>query len=209
MPYRTQYIALTDPAWPPTPTRMNGIYAMVARAIHAPNHTHKNALLNVVTTELIAFDGGCAAILATQATFDTWHCGAIAKITAIPFTWTDAAGGHHGTLSFGAAQKILNLGLKDWWAIAPNGINQNTQVDRLHGPLDQIVYAFTSRFVGAIPSLHGPAGAIKSYVTYLTPTDYHIYQNHLNIVAGHLSAGLHLPRAPYRIEIEQLLWGWI
>jgi len=209
MPYRKQYITLATPAWPPNPQRMNSIYATIARAIHAPDHAQKTILLKAISHELVSFDLNCAAYLATQGDFDAWHSGAVAKITAIPFTWADAAGEVHATLSFGAAQKLLNLGLKDWWAIAPNGVNPGNLVDRLHGPLDQVVYACTSRFVGRLPSLHGPTGVIKLYVAYLSPADYLIYQGHLDIVAKRFSAGLHLSRAPHRIEIEQLLWGWI
>lgn len=209
MPYRAQYSALARPAWPPTPARMKRIYATIARAIHGPNHVQKTALLNAIAIEVVNFDAGYPMHLATQAAYDAWHNAAIARITGLPFTWTDAAGGVHVTLSFGAAQKFLNLVLKDWWAIAPNGINPATLVDRLHGPLDQIVYACTSRFVAELPSLHGPHGTLRSYVKYLTPADYLAYQVHLNQVAIRLSAGLYLPRTPYKIEIEQLLWGWI
>lgn len=209
MPFRARYIALARPAWPPNSNRMNRIYATIARALRRPNPVHKAALLKAIAGETIAFDGACRMHLATQGAYDAWHAGAIARIMALPYDWTDAAGKVHHTLPFGAAQKFLNLCLKDWWALAPNGIKYASLVDRLHGPLDQIVYECTSRFVGKLPSLTGAHGLTRSYVTYLTSADYRSYQGHLNAVATRLAAGLSLPRTPYRIEVEQLLWGWL
>ena len=209
MPYRLQYTALARPVWPPNPARMNRIYATIARAIRGPNPAQKATLLNSIATELINFDTNYVTHLATQATYDAWHSAAVGRITGIPFSWADAGGTAHTTLSFGAAQKFLNLGMKDWWAVSPNGTHPGTPVDRLHGPLDQIVYTCTSRFCGTLPSLHGPRGILRSYVAYLTAPDYQTYQNHLFSLGTRISAGLHLPRSLYRIEIEQLLWGWI
>lgn len=208
MPFRTQYIALAAPAWPPNMVRMRKIYNTIARTIKNPTPAQKAGLLTLIQNELVAFDTNYTIHLATQVDFNNWHGAAIGRITALPFTWTDKNGVVHPTLSFGAAQKFLNLGLKDWWALSPNGINPVTPVDRLHGPLDQIVYSCTSRFCASLPSMHNPKGFLQSYVYYLTPADYLIYQQHLVMLSSRLVAGLTIP-PPRRIELEQLLWGWI
>jgi hypothetical protein len=188
---------------------MQAIYATIARAIRKPNPHLKTVLLAAIQNELLAFDASCRTHLVNQAAFNAWHSIATGHIATLPFTWTDACGAAHPTLSFGAAQKFLNLGLKDWWAISANGTHPATPVDRLHGPLDQIVYSCTSRFCGPVRSLTGPNGMTRSYVNNLVPADYLAYQDHLEVVAHRLSTGLHLPAVPSRVEVEQLLWGWV
>jgi hypothetical protein len=209
MPYRKQYIALTVPAWPPNEGRMKMIYATIARPLRNPDPALKGNLLTAIQAELTAFDANYAVILFTQATFNDWFTSTAGRIMTIPFTWTDASGGTHYTLPFGAAQKFLNLSLKDWWALSPNGTNPATLVDRLHGALDQIVYSCTSRYCHRLPSLQGPNGIDRSYVYNLTPADYLAYQGHLDAISVRLTTGLHLPGCPNRVEIEQLLWGWL
>ena len=209
MPFRTRYIALAGPAWPPTPERLNVIYSTIARAIRRPNVAQKAHVLQVLHQELLAFDAHYATHTSTQFAFDTWHAHAIGALVTVPFNWNDALGGHRTTLSLGAAQKFLNLGVKDWWAVAPNGTNPITHVEHLHGPLDQLVYACTARFQGRLPSLSTAKGMLRSYVYFLTAADYHTYQCHLADLGRQLAAALALPAPLIKIEVEQLLWGWV
>ena len=209
MPFRTRYIALAGPAWPPTPARLNVIYSTIARAIRRPDVAQKAHVLQVLLQELLAFDANHHTHTATQVAFDTWHAHALGTLMAVPFNWNDARDDPHATLSLGAAQKFLNLGIKDWWAVAPNGTNPITHVEHLHGPLDQLVYACTARFRGRLPSLHNAEGMLHSYVYFLTAADYLTYQGHLADLGRQLAAALARPAPLMKIEVEQLLWGWV
>ncbi|MGH8655100.1 MAG: hypothetical protein ACREYE_24330 [Gammaproteobacteria bacterium] len=166
-------------------------------------------MLQILNSQLAAFNTNCAAYLATQAAFDYWHSTALAAIMSVPFNWTHAHRNAHNTLPFGAAQKFVNLGLKDWWSLSPNGTNPATPIDRLHGPLDRTVYACTSRFCAQLRSLHNGNGSVRSYAYYLTPADYNTYQQHLQSLGVSVAAGLGISSPLKRIEVEQLLWGWI
>lgn len=209
MPFRTQYIALANPSWPPTQARLNTIYSTIARPIRNPNAADKAVVLRVLNQELLAFDINYAVHTATQVAFDNWHARTIGALMAVPFNWSDAMGGHHTTLTLGAAQKFLNLGLKDWWALSPNGTNPTTVTTVLHGTLDKIVYGCTSRFCGPLPSLHGPGGLLHSYIYCLTMADYNTYQTHLAALAHRLAVAFNLGTPIKRIEVEQVLWGWV
>lgn len=205
MPFRTRYIALADPAWPPTPARLDIIYSTILR----PNVDQKAHVLQVLHQELLAFDAHYTNHTATQVAFDAWHAHALGALMAVPFNWNDALDDPHATLSLGAAQKFLNLGVKDWWAVAPNGTNPITHVEHLHGPLDQLVYACTARFRGRLPSLSTATGMLRSYVYFLTAADYLTYQGHLADLGRQLAAALARPAPLIKIEVEQLLWGWV
>ena len=50
---------------------------------------------------------------------------------------------------------------------------------------------------------------MKSYLYNVTCMDYLIYQQHLAQLAGGLSKALNLSKPLLRIEIDQLLWGWV
>lgn len=209
MPFRTRYIALAGPAWPPNGNRASVIYSTIARAIRAPNPAQKVNVLNTLQVLVVNFDATYHHHLESQANFNTWHSQTVGALMAIPFTWRDASGTAHTSLTFGAAQKFLNLAVKDWWALSLNGTHHETRVEYLHGPLDSIVYTCTSRFRGPLASLHNPNGTLRSYVYFLTVNDYQTYQNHLSDIANHLTGALGLGNSIRRIEVEQLLWGWV
>jgi hypothetical protein len=57
--------------------------------------------------------------------------------------------------------------------------------------------------------MQGANGAIRSYVYFLTLPDYLTYQSHLASMAASLNAALKPPNPVCRIDVEQLLWGWV
>lgn len=207
MPFKAKYITQARPVWPLTMQRASRIYNTIGRAIRKPNAAHKTDILKMLLTIGDDLEVNYASISANQSCFDTWIMSQIASLRSVPFCWMDADGNTFSRLSFGAAQKFVNLLVKDWWAVSPHATAARSSV--LHGVMDQIVYTSTSRYCGVLPSLVNSKGLYRSYVYHLTADDYVTYLGHLDIVANRLQSGLHLPRAPHRIEIEQLLWGWI
>jgi len=207
MPLKATYISQARPVWPLTMERVARIYNTIGRAIHKPNASQKADLLKMLLAIGYDLDANFLAITANQGCFAAWVMRQIASLQPLPFCLTDSAGNALSRLPFGAAQKFVNLIVKDWWAVSPHATAARSAV--LHGMLDQIVYTATSRYCAVLPSLLNRKGVCRSYVYHLTAADYVTYQGHLDIVANRLSAGLHLPRTPHRIEIEQLLWGWI
>lgn len=154
------------------------------------------------------FDSSCFSYLGSQATYDKWHSQWVHNLTQIPFSWNDKNGSSHHYLTLGIAQKLLNLSIKDWWALAPNAQQVNHGLECLHAPMDRVVYTATSRFICPLNSLIGKYG-MKSYLYNVTCMDYLIYQQHLAQLAGGLSKALNLSKPLLRIEIDQLLWGWV
>ena len=124
----------------------------------------------------------------------------------VRFSWNDKANNSRNTVSFGGAQKLINLALKDWWALSPNSSTSNCQY--LHAPFDQIVYTTVRRTLGDLPSLKGARNTVKSYIYNLNQNDYFTYQNNIESMSMMLSSALKIKKL-CRLEIDQLLWKWV
>lgn len=209
MPFKAKYISSFPKAlWPPTIKSCTNIYNQIARSIIPSSAACKGVIFNILEVELKQFDASFSILLASQSVFDAWHQQTISKITAPAFQWSTKKGKCYSTLTLGIAQKLLNLGLKDWWALAPNASHGRANLAYLHAPLDRVVCTATSRFIGPLPSLKGKYG-MTSYLYNLTLADYLVYQSQLNTLAGKLTSALALQKPLLRIEIDQLLWGWV
>lgn len=147
-----------------------------------------------------------STVLQSQECFIAWHNSVTEQLMLVPFSWTDKSQKSHATLSLGAAQKMINLALKDWWAISPSAFTSNCHF--LHAPLDQIVYASVRRVFGALPSLKRKKGMPLSYIYNLKTADYYVYQTNIQAMAASLSASLKIPLL-LRVEVDQLLWKWV
>ena len=125
----------------------------------------------------------------------------------MPFAWSQAPKKglpvvEHQHPSFGAAQKFLNLLLKDWWARSGQAAEIGALCRNLHAPLDDIVVRFVSR---ARPALRVP-----SWVLYeLDKQTYAMLQEVLNEIPDELQVALGCGYKLARIEFEQLVWRWI
>ena len=209
MPFRAKYLELFKKAeWPPTSESCTNIYNQVARSITPFSTASKKVIFNTLEAELKMFDASFSIFLASQSSFDTWHKQIIDNITSLAFPWKGRNKKSYSTLTLGIAQKLLNLGLKDWWALAPNSLHGGANLAYLHAPLDRIVYTEVARFDEPLPSLKGKYGMV-SYLYNLTSFDYLAYQGQLNILASDLTTALALQKPMHRIEIDQLLWGWV
>jgi hypothetical protein len=96
------------------------------------------------------WDRQCRVVLQDQAGFDAWFFSQIGLICRVPFAWKQAPKKgvpdvKHQHLSFGAAQKFLNLVLKDWWARSEQAVELGALCGHLHAPLDDIVVTFIKR----------------------------------------------------------------
>jgi hypothetical protein len=153
------------------------------------------------------WDKKCFLILPDQGTFEAWLFSQIDSICQVPFAWSQAPKKNtpvvmHEQLSFGAAQKFLNLLLRDWWALSKQATQLQRVCGNLHAPLDAIVMSFVQR---ARPSL-----SVPSSVAYdLNKETYVRLQEAIDELSNELQKDLRCGRKLTRIEFEQLVWGWI
>jgi hypothetical protein len=108
----------------------------------------------------------------------------------------------HEHLPFGAAQKFVNLLLKDWWALSKQEIELGSLCGNLHAPLEDIVVKFVKRA--------RPTVAVPSSVAYELNKEMYVgLQEVIKELADELHSDLGCSRKLNRIEFEQLVWGWI
>jgi hypothetical protein len=206
MPFKKAYISSFNQVFPMTPPRANEIYNSIARAMSGVCPSPKKHLFNEIITLSADFDARYSKVLHSQSSFDAWHEKAMNQLMSIPFSWLDKSQVIHKTISLGAAQKLINLALKDWWALSPNSLTSKCQF--LHAPIDQVVYSSVRRVFGPLPSLKGKKSIPSSYIYNLNHADYYSYQNNIQAMASSLSAALNIPLL-LRVEVDQLLWKWV
>jgi len=206
MPFATAYARNIGASLkvPLTSARANSIYNTIARPIRKPSLLQKNALLNQLVQSANFFATNAQPLLQNQNTFDQWFFGECNALTRVPFSWQQAPKNglavSHQNITFGIAQKFLNLALKDWWAsnkIQGGNFNYNF----LYAPLDSIVADAVVRYANAI--------AIPAIYYNLTISQFQNYQVSLVNLGNQLSNALRFPQALNRIECEQLIWGWV
>ena len=192
-------------AWPSTLVSVDATYSSLQRAIRG-EHDRKPLIQKLLDTAH-EWDRECLVVLPDQAAFDTWFFSQIELICQVPFAWSqapkkDVAVVKHQQLSFGAAQKFLNLLLKDWWALSKQATELGPLCGNLHAPLDDIVVKFISRA--------RPALTVPSSVVYELDKETYIHlQEVINELSDELQQVLRCGGKLARIEFEQLVWGWI
>jgi hypothetical protein len=194
-----------DAAWPPTSSRLDNIYSTLQRALRGERD--RRPLIQKLLEIAHEWDGQCPVVLQEQESFDAWFFSQVESICRVPFTWSQAPKKgvpviEHQQLSFGAAQKFLNLLLKDWWARSEQATQLGAMCDNLHAPHDDIVMEFVSR---ARPTLSVPS----SVVYELDKETYVRLQGVINQLSDELQHALRCGCKLARIEFEQLVWGWI
>lgn len=103
-------------AWPSTLISVDATYGSLQRAFRGK--PDRKPLIKKLLDTAHEWGRECLVILPDQAAFDTWFFSQIELICQVPFAWSqapkmDVAAVEHQKLSFGAAQKFLNLLLKD------------------------------------------------------------------------------------------------
>jgi hypothetical protein len=198
-----------DAAWPITSWRLDSIFATVKRTLHLTSSSERDhGPLNQQLLEIARdWDGQCRIVLQDQPSFDAWFFAQIELIMRVPFAWKQkpkkgVPDVKHQHLSFGAAQKFLNLVLKDWWARSEQADELGALCRHLHAPLDDIVVSFISR---ARPALRVPSSVFYR----LDKPTYISLQESINELSDELQAVLGCGHKLTRIEFEQLIWGWI
>jgi hypothetical protein len=107
-------------------------------------------------------------------------------------------------LPFGYAQKFINVLMKDW--CAENVIaERNFHYEFLHAPIDNIVADSISRYRGE----KKPTNAKSLYANLKKEDYYKIQKEYLPSLGQRLKEGLLLNFAPTRLDVEQLIWGWV
>jgi hypothetical protein len=177
---------------------MRAIYATMQRKISQSKEEQKEALFALLLNIVRDLDSTAKLILSTETAFNAWHREQIEKILAQHFPWVDARKQVRAYLTFGLAQKFLNLAIKDWWAQADNGRTASSQF--LHAPFDNIVYRGVNRHV----TLNLPSLQRGGYYVHLEEGDYEVYQATLN--SATLRTRLGVDVACSRIEVEQIIW---
>ncbi|MGA8154527.1 MAG: hypothetical protein WB952_26520 [Terriglobales bacterium] len=191
--------------WPMTRTRLDKIYSTLQRTFRGERD--RSPLIRQLLDIAHDWDGQCWVALKDQASFDAWFFSQIESICRVPFAWSQAPKKgvpvvEHQHPSFDAAQKFLNLLLKDWWARSGQAAELGAQCSNLHAPLDDIVLSFVSR---ARPALRVPS----SVVYELDKQTYATLQEVLYELPDELQMALGCGYKLVRIEFEQLVWGWI
>lgn len=201
-------VRVTDAAWPMTTARLDSIFATVKRTLHLTSSSERDhGPLNQQLLEIARdWDGQCRIVLQGQPSFDAWFFAQIELICRVSFAWKQkpkkGVAVEHQHLSFGAAQKFLNLVLKDWWARSEQATELGALCCHLHAPLDDIVVSFVSRA--------RPAQRVPSSVVYrLDKPTYISLQEVINELPDELQGVLGCGHKLTRIEFEQLVWGWI
>ncbi len=210
---RSAYERQVKPTWLPTSQRIRGIYNTIARPIHNPGD--KSRLFEAIQAIAPEFDQNSEAILTAQETFHTWFMSQIDILSKVPFKWeqTDKGGANKtqiAAISFGAAQKCISLLIKDWWSISENAAKIGEGCAFLYAPFDGIVYEALRRYRSVLyASLLDRNKRYQSYVYHLSIDDYLEYQKDLAILADKITESLSLPTRLHRIEVEQIIWGWV
>ena len=192
-------------AWPMTARRLDSIYGTVQRVLRSPGD--RRPLLERLLATASEWGTRCSVVLQDQATFNAWLFQQFESLMDVPFAWKqaprDGQDVAHRHLSFGATQKFLNLVLKDWWARSGQATELAPLCRHLHAPLDDIVVSFVGR---ARPV---PNGVPRSVVSDLDRPRYASLQRAIDELGDDLHVVLQCAYRPIRIEVEQLLWGWI
>lgn len=200
-------VRATDAAWPTTSGRLNSIYHTLKRTLRSSGKRDRRPLIQQLLDIGHDWDVQYRVVLQDQASFDAWFFSQIESICRVPFAWKQAPKKgipivEHQHLSFGAAQKFLNLLLKDWWATSEQATELGVLCRNLHAPLDDIVVSFVSR---ARPALRVPS----SVVYELDKQTYARLQEVINELSDELQVVLGCRYRLARVEFEQLVWGWI
>jgi hypothetical protein len=192
-----------------TKGRLPSIYGTIKLVI-LESPSDKSGVYNQLLCSATEWDTQCSTLLTDQATFDKWFWKQVNRLLEVPFSWTqkrrkgEAIGRGHDYLSFGAAQKFLNLTLKDWWAISPKARELDRCCCYLHAPLDDITAPFVARALR-----WEKQDMVQSIVYDLDHDSYQRYQAGLQCLANDLHCLLGVTPKPRRIDVEQLIWGWI
>jgi hypothetical protein len=193
--------------WPTTKTRAESIYETIQFAIKRPNQNQKELLLEKLVEAARNFHENKNSIMANESSFDKWFFEAVKKLRNIKFEWSqkrkqNSTQEKHEHATFGVAQKLLNLVLKDWWAFQGDSI-KTTESNFLHGPIDGVIQKAIYRFT------LDKKFKIDSVYYQLAPENYPLFQEELKRLGLNLQKSFDLSFAPNRIQTEQLIWGWI
>ncbi|MCP4110999.1 MAG: hypothetical protein GY749_36660 [Desulfobacteraceae bacterium] len=211
MEFRQRYIKTVGIEWPIRETGASRIFSTIARTIQ--KRGDNGPILNQIIESIDNFDSDHTNILRNQSSFDEWFFLQINIFQKIPFCWSQAKKKkderpvQHKNLSFGAVQKFLCLGLKDWWAVSPSAQN-NDGCRYLFAPFDKVMHDSITRYFGKSEKYKSLTGN-QSYVYHLSKDDFITYQKHLSELGDRLNTTLGLKTSLSRIEVEQLIWGWV
>lgn len=187
------------PSWPIQPSRVRRIYNTMARPIKNVDYSEKENLLNVLLEFGNRYDDMCRDCTASQSIFNEWFAYEINNISSVPFHWTDKRDIHRSHITFGLAQKFLNLIIKDWWCKSEDASKVDCSV--LHAPYDNKVRVKIRELI----RVDFPSRKQGGFSVYLTHEDYDKYQKILT--SPILMKSLSITRPLTRIEVEQMLWG--
>ena len=201
--------------WPTNLYRINIVYNTMSRAVRDASDADKRLLFDSLLSIADEFHNNAVTLTKTQNSFDTWHRSNVSLLIELSFAWTDGSRGRHNHLTYGLAQKYLNLMLKDWWGCGAYG---NLEYSVLHAPFDNVVW---NVLWGLRPRFDCPSlkrGSMYKGISHWdSHEEYRNYQAHLlspaltQAVIREMQnrlrqVGLTQPPTT-RIEMEQLVWS--
>jgi len=199
--FKQHYYKALDPkpVWPMQAHRVNAIYGTMKRTIRQTQEEDKLNLKRQILLSANDFEVNCRQITRSQDDFDSWFNSQLRILQDVPFGWTDAGNYRRSTITFGLAQKFLNLTLKDWWCMSAASEELNYGV--LHAPFDRVMWDK----LWALTRIDFLSLKQGGYYVYLSRSDYDKYQQHL--LSPQLWEKLGVKHPLKRIEVEQLVWG--
>jgi len=199
--FKQQYYAALDPkpVWPMQLHRVNAIYGTMKRTIRKSQEEDKANLKLSILSAANDFETNCQQIVSSHEDFDMWFDYQVLRLQEVPFAWRDARNIGRSGITFGLAQKFLNLTLKDWWCVSQAA--QKLDYSALHAPFDRIM----RDRLWKLTRIDFPSLRQGGYYVYLSRSDYDRYQEHL--LSAQLWGKLTVAQPLKRIEVEQLVWG--
>jgi hypothetical protein len=179
--------------WPPTQDRFNVIYNATMRGQKSKTKKIKTTAFEALQPSLMRFSP--AKNLKSKPEYNKWFNRRISRLVKLK-------------LSFGHAQKFVNILMKDWCA-ANKIAGKNYNYKFFHAPIDNIVAKSVSRYIGPEKVDLKKLTNTTSFYKRLDKKAYCQIQEGLDLLGKRLKQSLSLNFKPTPLDVEQLIWGWI
>ena len=193
--------------WPISEKRLSTLYRSVGRAIKVKDG--QDDLLMTIKNIANEWDEKCKSDTKSQELFRQWFFQSVKSIISVDFLWesSNKTSKYFGSNpTFGMAQKFITLVIKDWWAISDDAEKSDCTV--LYAPFDRIMGEAIKRYTNKEFDCLKPRQGGYLF-GWDNRDEFMQYQQCLNSLSTSLQEKLALKTPLIRLELEQLIWGWI